>query len=63
MLAKELTEQDRRTHDQACLDSMEWLESRGLEASFLPEPDGESEYVVLVLQQIPEPSFGPSHYE
>lgn len=62
-LAEELNQQARKTHGEYCLRTMEWLYSRGLDADFLPEPDGPNEYYVLVSQGIPENSYGPTRYE
>jgi hypothetical protein len=47
-MAQKLTEQSKRADDQACLDSMEWLEARGLDADYLPEPDGGSSFWVTI---------------
>ena len=42
--ANELNQQSIRQHSLHCANSMEWLEARGLDADFLPEPDGPSTY-------------------
>lgn len=52
-LAKELSEASRREHGKQCLREMKWLEDRGLEADFLPEPTT-TDYYVWVGQEIPE---------
>jgi serine phosphatase RsbU (regulator of sigma subunit) len=62
-LAEELNEQEKRADSEACARSMDWLEARGLDADFLPEPDGPSEYRVIVSQGIPQDSRGARHYE
>ena len=63
-MAEDLTKQSRREHGQACLDSMEWLEARGLDADYLPEPDGESKFWVTVEKTRGEcESTGSRHYE
>lgn len=62
-LAEELTNNDRREHGRHCLESMEWLDARGLDADYLPEPDGPSEYYVMVSSGVPSNSYGPTHYE
>jgi hypothetical protein len=53
-LAKELQADARREHGEQCLREMDWLEARGLEADFLPEPDGPTEYDVLVCDKVPQ---------
>lgn len=60
--AKELEAQSRRAFGEHCLREMEWLEARGLDADFLPEPDGETKYSVVVSQDIPESSRGCRQY-
>jgi hypothetical protein len=62
-LANELTIEDRKAYGDHCLRQTEWLEARGLDDSFLPEPDGESEFYVCVSDSLPEESFGDRHYE
>lgn len=62
-LAEELNQCERDQHGQLCLNQMEWLESRGLDADYLPENDGPSEYHVYVDTEIPVSSYGSRHYE
>ena len=63
-LAEELQADARRQHGESMLASMEWLEARGLEADYLPEPDGAEEYHVSVCQSLPEPQGRTRpHYE
>lgn len=62
-LAEALTKEARERHGSHCLNEMDWLEARGLPADFLPEPDGEEQYFVLVCQGIPAPSYGGRRYE
>jgi hypothetical protein len=63
-LAKELQEESRREYGEYCLRSMEWLEARELDADYLPEPDGPSEYYVAVTRGAPaEATYGCRHYE
>jgi hypothetical protein len=62
-LADELTKEARERHGSHCENEMDWLEARGLSADFLPEPDGEEQYYVLVRQGIPEPCYGSRRYE
>jgi hypothetical protein len=42
--AEELNEVSKRQHDKHLSDSLDWLEARGLDADYLPEPDGPTEY-------------------
>jgi len=62
-LAKELEEEAQKDYGEQCLRDMEWLEKRGLEADFLPEPDGPSRFYVRVCQELPQNSYGSRHYE
>lgn len=47
-----------------CTRTMEWLEARGLEADYFPEPDGPSTFFV-VTEESPgnSTSYGNRHYE
>lgn len=51
--AEELKAMARRSHGDLCLNQLEWLEARGLDADYLPENDGPTEYEVLVTNEIP----------
>lgn len=62
-LADELKADSQRLHGEHCLREMEWLEARGLDADFLPEPDGPSDFSVIVSQGVPESTRGNRHYE
>ena len=62
-LASELEEESRKEHGEQCLREMEWLDARGLDADFLPEPDGPDDYRVLVSQELVQERCGPRHYE
>lgn len=62
-LAKDLQDEARAEYGERCLRELDWLEQRGLDADWLPEPDGESEYHVIVTQSIPENYYGCRHYE
>ena len=62
-LAKELSKQAKRADSEYCAASMECLEARGLDADFLPEPDGPAEYYVVVTTEVPENSRGSRRYE
>lgn len=61
-LAEELTVDSKRSHGEHCLRTMEWLEERGLEAYYLPEPDGPSEYYVFVCTELPQSSYQSREY-
>ena len=50
-LAKELSEESRKDFGNQCLREMAWLEARGLESDYLPEPDGDSRYWVCTEDQ------------
>lgn len=62
-MAQEMTDEAKRADDAAMARSMDWLEERGLDADFLPEPDGPDSWSVSVSERSPEPSYGPRHYE
>lgn len=61
-LAKELKEESQKEYGEQCLREMDWLEARGLDADFLPEPDGPSDYYVCVMRGIPENNYGRRGY-
>ena len=61
-LAKELSENARREYGEYCKNSMEWPEARGLDADFLPEPDGETTYHVTLSEELPEEHRGCRQY-
>lgn len=63
-LAKELSDEARRSFCQQCERECEWLESRGLESDFLPEVDGETAYFAVV-ESIPGQNArtGSRHYD
>jgi|PlaIllAssembly_1097288.scaffolds.fasta_scaffold00432_13 hypothetical protein len=62
-LAQQLSEEARAAYGERCLRETEWLDARGLDDNFLPEPDGESEYYVLMSEGLPEESRGSRHWE
>ena len=63
-LAAELNQEEKRQFGAHCLNTMEWLELRGLDADFLPEVDGESTYFVVVEDRAgSSESRGCRHYE
>ena len=41
-------EDERRRNGEGCLASMAWLDARGLDADFLPPPDGDAKYSVSI---------------
>ena len=62
-LADKLNKEAKKSFGKQCVREMEWLDSRGLDADYLPEPDGPSEYYVYVTDEIPQNSYGSRHYE
>ena len=62
-LAQELTKTAERRHGDQCLRETEWLDARGLDDNYLPEPDGASAYYVIVADAVPENSYGTRYYE
>ena len=47
-LAKELTAEAKQAWAKRCSDELDWCEARGLDADYLPEPDGGTEYFVII---------------
>ena len=62
-LATTMTDMGRRKYGDMCLQQMEWLEARGLDADYLPVDDGPSVYHVCVCEELPIYETEPSHYE
>lgn len=61
-LAEELKAEAQKEYGNQCLREMEWLDARGLDADFLPEPDGPSDFCVIVSEGLPEESRGCRQY-
>ena len=61
-LARELEADSRKNFGEQCLREMEWLDARGLDADWLPEPDGESHFHVIACQEIPSNRRGCRQY-
>lgn len=61
-LATELQVESKKEYGNQCIRELEWLEARGLDSDFLPEPDGPTEYCVLVTQGIPQNVRGNREY-
>ena len=61
--AQELQANSHREYGNLCLNQMEWLEARGLDADYLPENDGESNYSVSVVEELPVYDRSRPHYE
>ena len=61
--ATELTAMARADHGRYCQATCDWLDARGLDANFLPEPDGPTEYSVLVCSELPVFDNRKPHYE
>ena len=57
-LAEVLTTEAKQAFNERCRAECDWLEQRGLDDDFLPEPDGECSYFVRV-----ESVSGESEYE
>ena len=49
--ADSLNKDEKDSFGRTCLREMEWLDARGLDSDFLPEPDGESRYWVAIEKQ------------
>jgi hypothetical protein len=63
-LAQELNKESKKSYGEQCLRETAWLEARGLDDSFLPEPDGETTYFVQVENELGRSQrFGNRYYE
>lgn len=62
-LAEQFQEDDRKEYGEHCQRQCDWLETRGLDSDWLPEPDGPSEYFVTMSEELPSESRGCRHYE
>lgn len=62
-LSVNMNQDAKRRFGEQCLREMEFCDARGMDYDELPEVDGENEYYVLVSEGLPEPSYGPTHYE
>jgi hypothetical protein len=62
-LAEEMSRDARKAYGDQCLREVEWLDARNLDADYLPEPDGPSEYYVTMTEGLPSESRGCRHYE
>ena len=52
LLADEQNKQERKAYGEHCLRQTEWLEARGLDDDFLPEPDGETNFFAVVEENL-----------
>ena len=63
-LAERLSDEASREHAKGCAAQCEWLDARGLDSDWLPEPDGPTKYAVYIENRPGEHSYqGPTHYE
>lgn len=63
-LAQRLKADAKRDYGNQCRDELDWLEERGLEPDFLPEPDGPSDFFVVIESELgSHESRGCRHYE
>ena len=61
-LAKELEAESRRAFGEQCLCEMELCDRLGVDADWLPEPDGESKFYVTLTEGLPEETMGCRQY-
>jgi len=61
-LAGEMALEAKKAYGEQCVREMEWLDARMLDADYLPEPDGPSDFSVLVIDSVPENSYGSRQY-
>ena len=63
-IAAAMTADSRAAWAQRCSDEVDWCDARGLDADYLPEPDGPSEYrVVIESVSGSRERRGSRHYE
>jgi hypothetical protein len=62
-LAQEMTQQALSEHGEYCQRTLEWLDARGLDADFLSEPDGPSQYHVYTTDAFPSNRYASRSYE
>lgn len=63
-LAGKLTAEAVLDHSAAMSDSIRWLNARGLDADYLPEPDSETTYHVVVTEgSVPSYDNSRPHWE
>ena len=62
-LAEEMSQEAKRAYGEQCLRECEWCEARGLDANWLGEVDGETEYAVIVSEEMIQSRQGCRHYE
>lgn len=61
-LAADLSKEAKRDYGQAMALSCDWLEARGLDADFLPEPDGPERFYVTTCDHVPVATYGERQY-
>lgn len=62
--AKSMSDESRRRYSERCSRECDWCEERGLDADYLGEPDGPSEYFVAVEEVAGSKAYrAPTHYE
>jgi len=61
-LAERMEQEAQNAHGDQCLRELEWLDERGLEADFLPEPDGPEEFFVTLSEDPPRAEYGERGY-
>lgn len=61
-LAEKMRRESEFGYGERCLTQWDWCESRGLEADYLPEDDGPSDYMVFVTNEVPQNSYGSRQY-
>ena len=49
---EKMNSEAKRRYGEYCLSSMEWLDERGLDASYLPEVNGEESYFCVIERQV-----------
>jgi hypothetical protein len=63
-LAEEMTAESKRAWAEQRSRECDWCEARGLDADYLPEPDGGTEYFVVIENVAgSRESRGPRYYE
>lgn len=63
-LAKAMADDAKQRWSERCSSEVDWCEARGLDADFLPEPDGPSDFFVVIEDTAGSlAAVAPAHYE
>jgi hypothetical protein len=58
--AEKMSAESRRAYGERCSREVDWCDERGLDADYLPEPDGPSEFEIVIEKVAGSRSFRSS---